>query len=240
MNHNYQDSQLHPGICSVCKRNVIDHTEDAVCESCGIQGLCNDVNNILSCPKCESWYTTAEATDKTLHEKAVETRLAFQQTDANIKISTDIFNAKTVAIHKIKTAIDADPAITNKDFALAQLIESRFLHLKDIIFARRAEVVEAENEQKAIQIYYNELAKRLRQEERERIRLKDVQYQPLPVVVKKSREVKIKKYDVDGIKRVSADTGVGASILQMLCVQHNITPIEAARLYKETVSMMKS
>lgn len=239
MNHNYQDSQINPGTCSVCKFTMVDHSDSAVCESCNAQGPCEITHgNILSCAKCAA-YDHESQQNLDLHVKAVEVKRAFKEVDASIKISTDIFNAKTVAINKIKTAIDADPSVVNKDFALAQLIEERFLHLKDVIFAKRAEVVEAENEQKAIQVYYNELAKKLRTDERERIRLKDVQYKPLEVAIKKPRAITVKKYDSDEIKRIAADTGVNAAILQMLCVANNISPVDAARLYKETKSMVK-
>lgn len=239
MNHNYQDSQINSGTCTICKFTLVDHSDSAVCESCGVQESCEITHgNILSCAKCAA-YNHESQENLNLHVKAVEVKRAFKEIDSNIKISTDIFNAKTIAINKIKIAIDADVSIANKNFALAQLIESRFLHLKDIIFARRAEVVEAENEQKAIQMYYNELAKKLRTEERERIRLQDVQYKPLEVVIKKPRVITVKKYDADEIKRIAADTGVNAAILQMLCVANNISPVEAARLYKETKSMVK-
>lgn len=239
MIHSYQDSKLNPNTCSICNHGLIDHTEQAVCESCYKQGPCEIAAGILSCEACFNYVQNANSTEMELHQRAIETKRAFQQIDANIKVSTDVFNAKTIAIHKIKTAIDEDPAITNKNFALAQLIEERFLHLKDIIFSRRQEVLEAENEQKAIQVYYNELAKRLRQEERECIRLKDVQYKPIEPIIKKPKAITVKKFDKDEINRIAADTGVSAVIIQVLCVAKGISPVEAARLYKETKSTVQ-
>ena len=78
---------------------------------------------------------------------------------------------------------------------------------------------------------------KLRQDERESIRLKDTQYKPLePTVVKKPRAITVKKYDKDAIRQTAKDTGINESILQMICVAQNLTPVEAARSYKESKS----
>jgi hypothetical protein len=193
-------------------------------------------DRILWCLDCKILQTPSEDIE-VLTQKAEIVKGRFEAIDANIKIQTDIFNAKTIAIHALKVAIDNDPSVDNKQFALAQVIEKRYNNLKDIIFSKRAEIVEAENEQKAIQVYFNELAKTLRQHEREAIRLKDTQYKPLePAVVKKPRAITVKKYDKDAIRQVAKDTGINEAILQMICVAQNLTPVDAARQYKETKS----
>jgi hypothetical protein len=215
----------------------------AECGICHKEKECTHfTSNLLMCAEC---LITQQAFEKQIvdgaEERVMASRIAAEarQIDSNIKVSSDIFNAKTITIHKIKTAIDADPEVVNKNFALAQLIEERFIHLKDIIFSRRQEIVEAENEQKAIQVYYNDLAKRLRQEERDRIKLNDTQYKPLEPVIRKPKAINIKKFNKDEITRVAADTGISVVILQMLCVAKGLSPVDAARLYKETKSMVQ-
>jgi hypothetical protein len=169
----------------------------------------------------------------------MEIKAKFKEIDNSIKIQTDIFNAKTIAIHELKVAIDNDPAIENKNFALAQSVEARFNHLRDVIFSKRQEITEAENEQKAIQVYYNELAKKLRTEEREKIRLKDAQYKPAEVIVKKPRAVTVKKFDKVAIRDAARESGIPEAVLQMLCIAKGFTPLEAVRHFKESASTVE-
>lgn len=153
--------------------------------------------------------------------------------DNSIRLSTDIFNAKIASITELKKAIDADDSIEQKHFKLAEVLNERYQRLTSVIFDKRQEVVEAENEQRAIQHYYNELSKKLKAEEREKIKLADLEYKPESAPVKVKATPKPKKYDKTGIAAQALLTGIPEVVIQMVCVQNDITPEAAVMLLKE-------
>jgi ribosomal protein L37AE/L43A len=151
-----------------------------------------------------------------------------------IKISTDIFNAKIKAITELKQAIDADESIQNKHFALAQVINQRYENLSQILFGVNQQKAEIENEQKAIQHYYNELSKRLHKEERDKIKLADLDYKPEVVKELKPKEEKARKnFDKTGIAAQVLITGLNETLIQMTCVGRNVAPEMAVKLLNE-------
>lgn len=237
MNHPFEPSGSDPLLCAKCKHKLIDHTDRATCDNCGASGTMNlTSNDDLLCPDCDFKDLKPRTTEE-LNSRALEVRRRFTEIDNGIKISTDIFNAKTIAIHELKKAIDADPTIPNeqKYFTLAKHIEERFNNLTDIIFSQRQVILEAENEQRAIQTYYNDLGKKLRAEEREQIRLKDVTYKPLePKVTKTPKAPTTKKVDVNAIKEACVKGGIpeAMAVIMMLCTAKKISPEEAVETFK--------
>src|SRR6188768_260851 len=51
MNHTFVFNESSPGACKTCKRRMTDHTAAARCESCGMQGICSLIDNVLLCDK---------------------------------------------------------------------------------------------------------------------------------------------------------------------------------------------
>ena len=193
-------------------------------------------NNILICVNCLNppSSTTPEERNATARQKWLEV-------DTQIRISTDIFNLKTMAIHEMKKAIDEDPSVPadQKYFELAKLLDSRYTKLIDVIFGARNEVIQAENEQRAIQVYYNELGKRLRTEEREKIRLKDANYKPLEVKPEKTPKApKLKKPDVNEIRAACVKHGIpeAANVIALFCLTQNKTVEDAILSFKRAKS----
>jgi len=238
MNHPFSPSITDPTKCTTCTREYIDHSDRATCENCGSSGEMNLTSTKrLLCIECDYKEVRVRTPDE-LTDRANLVRQKFTEIDAQIKIQTDIFNAKTIAIHEIKKSIDEDPSIpeNEKYFALAKHIETRFNNLVDIISGRRKEIVEAENEQRAIQTYYNELSKKLRAEERENIRLKDVTYRPIePKVAKTPKAPKIKKGpNLNEVKEACVQHGIpeAMAMVQMVCVATGIGVEEAIERYK--------
>ena len=167
-------------------------------------------NNILMCMDCDI-KDLRDRTPEELDNRAKSVQHKFKEIDATLKISTDIFNAETVSIHDAKRAIDEDSSIPadKKHFELAKLVESRYDKLSDIIFSRRQEITEAESKQRALQTYYNELGKRLRQEERESIRLRDATYKPIePKQIKTPKAPSIKKLNTNQIREACVAAGI--------------------------------
>lgn len=214
----------------------------AECGVCHQEKLCTPFAvNLFMCESCrekQRMYEETLLTTETDRIAATEAIYNARNLDSRIKISTDIFNAKTVAIHKIKEEIDANPVYVNKHFELAKFLNERFQILSTVIFEKSKEIVEGESEQRAIQIYYNELGKRLREEERNSLRIKDLQYKPLePVKVLKPKKEKvaIKTYDAALIKEAALKFGVLENIVRIFCIQKNIEPMEAAELVKKVL-----
>ena len=157
-----------------------------------------------------------------------------RQIDASIQVRTDIFNASTKSIIDLKTAIDNDPNITNKPFALATELKTRFEHFKNVVFELQAKVQEAATEQRAIQTYMNTLANQLRAEEREKLKLQDINYKPNPPKVAKPKPIKTSKAKIDKkeLKKVASELGISEFTLQMMVVSTGKTIQEAAQAIK--------
>ena len=159
---------------------------------------------------------------------------ASRKTDASIQVRTDIFNASTVAIIELKKAIDDDVNITNKPFALASELKNRFEHFKNVIFELQQKVVDAASEQRAIQTYMNTLANQLRAEEREKLKLQDINYKPSPPKIAKPKTIKTTgaKVDKKELRKVAQELGVSEVTLKMMVVATGKTISEAAAAIK--------
>lgn len=239
MNHNFLPSTVEAllGKCAICRRPEIDHTDRATCDHCSCSGVEMFLwLDILLCAECvEKQNQAQQRIVETADQRVAAARLIEQsrKIDNSITVFTEIFNAKTVAIHELWKAIEGDPSIpaNEKHFKLASVLDERYQHLKDILFSKRKELGELESEQRAIQVYYNDLAKSLREHEREKLRLKDNTYiVQEPKVVKQPKTVTVKKpYDKALIKTTAAKYGLPEAALQMICVAKNITPEEAAQ-----------
>jgi len=148
--------------------------------------------------------------------------------DDSIQVSTDIFNAQMVAINDIKAAIEADASITNKPYALAEELKRHFEHLKAVVFEANKTVMEAGTKQKAIQVYLNTRVNTLKAEERERLKIADINYTPKPVklITDKPKSIRTKSakvLDKDALKAAAKQLGVSEFMIQMLVVSKGIT-----------------
>ena len=162
--------------------------------------------------------------------------------DSTIEVRTDLFNAATVAINELKASIDADSAVENKPYKLAETLMQRFLHFKQVVFELNQQIVEAGNQQKAIQIYLNNMANQLRAEEREKLQISNINYKPGPVKIEKPKAVKVKAQKLDKVelRKYAAELGVSEFTLQMIVVQKNITVEEAAKVLRHSINAAKS
>jgi hypothetical protein len=161
--------------------------------------------------------------------------------DSTIQVKTDLFNAATVAINELKATIESDSTIINKPYALAETLMARFTHFKQVVFELNAQIVEAGNQQKAIQIYLNNLANTLRAEEREKLQISNINYKPGPVKISKpvNKVVKVKVDKVE-LRKAAAELGLSEFTLQMIIVQKNITVAEAATMLRHSINAAKS
>jgi hypothetical protein len=167
-----------------------------------------------------------------------------RQIDESITVRTDLFNAATVSIVELKQSILDNETITNKPFALAEELMKRFTHFKSVVFELNQQIIEAGNQQKAIQIYLNQLSNQLRQDEREKLRIADISYKPLAPKSIGAKVIKTTttshKIDKVELRKYAAELGVSEFTLQMLVVQKGITVAVAANLLRNSINESKS
>lgn len=162
--------------------------------------------------------------------------------DSTVQVRTDLFNAATVAINELKSVIDADATITNKPYELATQLKARFLHFRDVVFEMNQKIVEAGNQQKAIQIYLNQLANSLREEERNKLKLSDISYKPATPKTPTVKTVKTAKTKLDKteLRKFAGELGVSEFTLQMVVVQKGISVEAAAHMLRQSINAAKS
>lgn len=250
MKHSFSPSFADPLACRVCKYDKLSHTKEAECEVCGEHGECDVLyGNILMCQSCQAKEQAAQAVNNT--PEAIETRVANVKSDtliglidknkeieSSIHVDTDIHNAKMIAIVDLKKSIDEDSTILpeQKLFTLAKTIDDRYEVLKTALGNLKQEITENENEQRAIQTYYNELAKKLKEDERAQLKLKDVNYKPIEGKPKKSTAPKTKQLDKIQLSKFAGDIekefpalkGLALTTLQTVMVSTRAQSVEAA------------
>jgi hypothetical protein len=164
--------------------------------------------------------------------------------DSSITVRTDLFNAATVAIMDIKKAIDSDESITNKPAKLAETLLERFNHYKQVVFELNEKIVEAGTEQKAIQVYLNQLANSLRAEEREKYKISDINYKPnapkSPIVRSISTTGTKKKIDKALAKKYSMELGINEFTFHSFALQMNGDVDAAYKKIKASIEAAKS
>lgn len=162
--------------------------------------------------------------------------------DSKVEVRADLFNAATKSIIELKAAIDTDPTITNKPYALAEALKTRFEHHKTVVFELNQKLVEQGNQQKAIQIYLNTLANQLRAEEREKLKISDISYKPAPpkAPAKPKAVTTKKKIDKKELREAASRLGVSEFTLQMIVVQRGISVADAENVLKASIAAAKT
>jgi hypothetical protein len=251
MNHKFSSSILDSEKCKICKRPEKDHGPDAECEVCSKKDDCLDVNGILMCQSClekelnqgKQEYDVQEAWRKQTMYKTSEDqsnpiqKLADQVRDMDSKISSkpEFFNAETMAIEEIKAKILADSSITNKRFELAKIVQQRVMDFEKALFHANQVRFELNDRQQANRVYLQNLATQLTTEEREKVRLKDINYPVNQPSLKTPRAPSTKaKTDRDALREAAAKYSINASAIQTVCIARNLSVDAAIELMKKT------
>ena len=196
------------------------------------------------CPSCYLEEKTlqeqsaAEAEARVIASReASRTGNGVRQAEPIVELQEEIFNASTLAIMELKKIIDADSEIPQekKAFELGLQLQARFKEFQQVMFDARETLTQAGNASRAIQQYMNTLANQLRVEEREKLKLVDVQYNPSrPKTVKPkspSGRAKLpKKFDKEACREAAAKYGVPMEMVQTLVTVKQISYDEAAQL----------
>jgi len=234
-------------------------TNEQICECCPNIGKLVKFKTMMMCQDCYhkeinlTRQSEADANNRVAIERERSSQVIAinevlrksEEIDKSITIRTDIFNAETVAINELKAAIDADDNITNKPYTLAQTVLARFENYKNVIFDLNQKIVEIGNQQKAVQVYLNTMANTLRAEEREALKITDINYKPNavkltvgktdkgPKVIKTRSSKVLDKAELD---KYAKELGISPSTLQMFVISKGITIETAARAIKDNIA----
>lgn len=155
-------------------------------------------------PRCEECAAQSEKAVKELQTHMSNYQL--NRISNLIETRTDIFNADTIAIVELKARIDADPNVANKAYELARILREDYDHTVARVFELNEQLQVAGNKQKAIQSYLNELSNQLRNDEREKLRIADINYKPNPI------QPKVKSISTTGTKSAAKKKATKAEI----------------------------
>jgi hypothetical protein len=191
------------------------HGKTVECESCHNTGSLTLINNIWLCDDCFSRELQSQIPTKiepiveksTVQSIATEIISDHRPTEIensainklgsqSISRSTDFFNARTVAINDRWKDIIADDSIgaENKHYQLAKEVREHYIHMKNVLFQAVEVQLECVSNQRADQIYLNTLAGKLREEERVKLHLANIDYTP-PVPKAAPKSVRLSKDD---------------------------------------------
>ena len=249
-NHQFIPNEITPTVCSfvneagrVCGGLSAQHAECECCNNFDIVTLM--YGNMKMCQECkdkEVELQRANNTPEAIQQRLNATIENARAIDKSVQIRTDLFNAATISIAELKAAIDNDPSIENKPYTLATELKTRFEHYKEVVFKANETIAEAGNHQKAIQAYLNTLANQLRAEEREKLKIQDINYKPSAPAITKPKAIKTAKGKIDKaeLRKYAAELKVSEFVLQMVCVQKGITPEAAANQLRRSIKEAQS
>jgi hypothetical protein len=238
VNHSFVASGGDADICVKCKFPQLAHTETATCDCCPNIGPVEiRYGNMLMCAACwdkeqkvSAEHMSPENQNKRVLEYRTQQNKIIEQSraiDNNITVRTEIYNAQTVSINDLASAINSNPEINNKPFALAEELTNRLNNLKKAAFEIQEQLVNNNSEQRAIQQYMNDLANKLRAEEREKLKLQDINYKPASPKASKPKTitttgVSTKPVKVDKAARAKAakDLGISEFTLQQMILMN--------------------
>lgn len=247
MNHTFQPSLTDDKICAQCKRGFRDHTKIAQCEACPNVGPCELFADMLLCAKCYAAelqavnaYQAPELQEARLKEHTETIKInqliaESNKIDQSINLVSDIFNAQTVAIVDLVKAIDEDETVTNKPFARAQLVVDRIKHFSKVLFDAKEQITLAENAIRASQVYLNQQANQLREEERAQLKINDITYQPVTPKTPKPKSTGTKKVsakakvDMTEVNKWALKIGMPYNVIHMRMIKFNMNAEAAAR-----------
>jgi hypothetical protein len=219
--------------CSSCKTNPVTD----------FSGLNKTLKFCSACIEKEKQLQAANNTPEKIQER-LDTLARSTQVDASIQVRTDIFNAQTVAIVELQKAIAADDTITNKPYALAETLVNRFEHLRNVVFELNKQIADAGSEQRAIHTYLNTLANSLRVEEREKLRIADINYKPQPVKQHTVKQVRTtgtsaKKASKKEIAEAAKQLGIAEFTLSAFVIQSGGNLETAVNKIKASIAAAK-
>lgn len=274
MNHEYQPHPEIDNKCIDCGYPREKHGSEAPCDSCeniasleffslsNAQALLcrdciekekqlnyNNINSPQERKRVDDYQSPERQADRLdTYNRVVRPYEALiadaRRIDEQIHLSTDIFNARTVAFVDLRDAIMQDDSISsdNKIFELASVVKRRIKHFQEVIFDLDKQKIEAYSEQKALHVQLNALANQLRTDERERLKLSDITYDvktPKSVSPQKIR-TNPKAASKEELRKVAAELNIKEFTIQMVMTSKNWTLEQAANHLRRSINEGKS
>ena len=217
------------------------------CDFCERTDSIKKIGNNLACPDHVSDAEFTAKPSPTVTEPAPisvnEVIRQSRQIDTSVQTRADLFNAETLSIAQLFKAIDDDATIVNKPFAKATELQNRINLQKQVIFELNQRIVDEHSKQRAQQTSLNQLANQLRQEEREKLKIQDINYKPRDVrmpVTPKAIKLAKKRIDKAELRKAAAELGIPEFTLQMIIVQKNLTVQQAFEMFKKNIEEAKA
>ncbi len=268
MNHEYQPNPEKEGKCLDCGYPQDKHGPNALCECpCNTTGTLEfyiyDNKMALLTRDCIEREKKIQFDEQDAIKKALEHQTPDKQEarleaynkvakpydelirnarriDEQLHVSTDIFNAKTIAISEIRAAIWADENINADDkyFELAKFCKERISHFRNLIFDLDKKKIEAYSEQKSWHIQLNDLANKLRTDQREQLRISDINYDVKMPKVVTPRAIKnsTKKPDKGELKKLAAELKMPEYMLLLTMTSKNWTIEQVGNHFRRAIN----
>lgn len=207
MNHAFSISWADVNICKLCGYDKVSHTEFANCEACGKETTCEfyphiseisklrDMQKMLLCKSCiDLEMTTAVKISEEDIKVLGETRVELH----NIRMGQDViecrqqyFNAEIQSINSLRDEVNADNTIsdTKKTEVIAERMVARLNEMKKALWETQEKESEISNKIRANITFMNDFAQHLRLEVRERLKLTNINYNP--VLAKPVKDMKL-------------------------------------------------
>lgn len=241
MDHTFQPIYDNPTKCARCSYAELDHSDTATCEECGNTSRVDEWCGMLMCAECINKDKMALAEHQAPEKQEQRLSLSAQLERAKHEIieRADVFNADIPSLVAIQDAIDIDDTIPpeQKTFKKAEATLELFNHLKNVIFEINQTRDRAINVQRAAQQDLNQFASKLRIEEREKLKLSDLNYKPVSPKLSKPKAVRKPKFDKAEIKKYALELGVPEYNLQTMVIRRGCTVEEAAKILKEMLGV---
>jgi hypothetical protein len=204
-------------------------TDKTECEICDYKGNnCKSYGTIIMCPEC---LAREQAGQKELEVSAPERIEAVSKRVEPIGTRAEYFNNKTQSIIDRRKAIEADETIADKNWREAQELMDWLNETKQNLFNLKEQEEKETAAQNAIQVRLSQLANSLRIEQREALKLKDINYKPAEVKSKSVKVSKPKQFDKVAIEAASKQYGIPAGVLQVICLTQKMTVDEAVKTF---------
>lgn len=224
--------------------NSKDENAMLLCENCIAKEKAHQSSDNQAARLAEARATIPNIANPTLKIENLVDRA--RTLDYRIQVRADIYNAETIASHEVFSSIDADTNINNKQFAKGQFLNDRLEQLNSAIFDEEEKISELRSRQRVMQQMMNELANTLREEERTKLTVLSPDYKPGKVSkpTKTTRSPKKPTFDkAELIKQAQILQSEGYPIqmsnLQNICVQRDMTPLQAAGVVRTMMGEMK-
>ena len=210
MNHKFDPSQFNLTICAVCKHNMLAHTDMAVCSLCYKETKCDVVNEMLICPDCLS-RSLEQAIPADIQR--IETEKFNKDSDIVEQIAgetiksyavgdlpqngSEFFNSEITSHLELEKRIMANNDIPadKKFYFFAKQLQARRSNLQTALIKIIELAGETRSRDAATITYLNLLASRLRKEEKEELKIRDINYIPQSLPKTKVRAPRMTQED---------------------------------------------